>query len=142
MLQLDDVGTEDRELIGRKWPSQHMGDVDDSDALERTHCQIASQLYTSRVRSSGVRLERIAGSRCSAMRAGVHPSPRCMMRIGRWLIVQIDLVAARAEDLAGYFGSSVTDEESGKLRHLIGRSWRRGLASALPCSRARSRSCG
>src|SRR5580704_1242538 len=36
MLDLDHVGAENRELIGRERPRQHVGDVDDADALERT----------------------------------------------------------------------------------------------------------
>ena len=45
--------------------------------------QIASHAYTSRVRSSGVKLFFTAGNQCSASVAGVQPVLRCMMRIGR-----------------------------------------------------------
>src|SRR5436189_2468862 len=36
MLDLDYVGTEHGQLISRKRPSQHVGDVDHPDALERS----------------------------------------------------------------------------------------------------------
>ena len=37
MLDLDHIGAQHRELVGRERASEHMGDVDDPDALERTH---------------------------------------------------------------------------------------------------------
>ena len=48
--------------------------------------QTGSHGYTSRVRSSGVKLFFTAGSQCSASFSGVQPSVRAMIRIGRgWL---------------------------------------------------------
>jgi len=39
MLDLDHVGAQHRQLVGREWPRQHMRDVDHPDALERSrHC--------------------------------------------------------------------------------------------------------
>ena len=37
MLDLDDVGAQHRQLIGRERPGQHMGDVDDANSLEWPH---------------------------------------------------------------------------------------------------------
>ena len=37
MLDLDHVGAQHRELIGRERPRQHMGDVDHPDSFERPH---------------------------------------------------------------------------------------------------------
>lgn len=52
----------------------------------RRAVQTGSHGYTSRVRSSGVKLFFTAGSQCSASFSGVQPSRRAMMRIGRgWL---------------------------------------------------------
>src|SRR5205814_5413407 len=34
VLDLDDVGAQHRQLIGGEWAGQHMGDVDDADALK------------------------------------------------------------------------------------------------------------
>src|SRR5262249_1583476 len=45
MLDLDHVGAEQRELIRREGSCEDVGDVDDDDALERSH-----RLLTSRAR--------------------------------------------------------------------------------------------
>ena len=41
MLDLDHVGAQHRELIGRERPRQHMGGVDDPDTLERSHAYLS-----------------------------------------------------------------------------------------------------
>ena len=45
MLDLDHVGAQHGQLIGGERPRQHMGDVDDADALERSrHRALLRQL--------------------------------------------------------------------------------------------------
>ncbi len=40
MLDLDDIRAENGELIGREWPRQYVGGVNNPDTLERSHADV------------------------------------------------------------------------------------------------------
>src|SRR4051812_20013380 len=49
MLDLDDIGAEHRQLVGGKRPRQHMGDIDDANALEGSGHDWAPSRFGDRV---------------------------------------------------------------------------------------------
>ena len=81
--------------------------------------QTGSHGYTSRVRSSGVKLFFTAGSQCSASFSGVQPSGARHDADRPRLVVQIHLVAAHAEDLPRHARRRIGAQERDQLRDVI-----------------------
>ena len=74
MLDLDHVGAQHRELIGRERPRQHMGGVDHPDSLERSHACVS--LDVTRQYSADARRGK---SNCLAGRTPMVPPSQVLM---------------------------------------------------------------